>query len=76
MNTIKELENWMLENNIKNTFTPSVRYVTDEDVGLEEVSGFYIWYFVERGERENLEYFKSEKEAAEFVKDYILKNKR
>lgn len=76
MNTIKELEKWMSENNIRDTYTPNARYVTDEGVGLEEVSGFYIWYFVERGERENLEYFKSEKEAAEFVKDYILKNNK
>jgi hypothetical protein len=65
--TISELENWMSENGIKNTFTPKSRFITDEGLGLEIVDGLYIWYFIERGERQNIEYFKSEKDAAEFV---------
>ncbi|MXN92742.1 hypothetical protein GR160_16050 [Flavobacterium sp. Sd200] len=75
MTTIKELENWMLENNMKNTFTPDARFVTDEGEGLEVISGLYIWYYIERGERQNLEYFKSEKDAVRFLYNYLIQNK-
>ena len=75
MTTFKKLEKWMLDNNIQNTFTPEARFVTDEGLGLEEVSGLYIWYFIERGERQNLDYFKSEEEAVRFVRNYIENNR-
>lgn len=75
MTTFKELEKWMLDNNIQNTFTPEARFVTDEGLGLEEVSGLYIWYFIERGERQNLDYFKSEEAAVRFVSNYIENNR-
>ena len=44
MNTIDELESWMDENDIKNTYTPNARYLTDEGVGLEILNGIFIWY--------------------------------
>ncbi|MFN8296076.1 MAG: hypothetical protein U0T69_07760 [Chitinophagales bacterium] len=71
VSTISELENWMSENGIKNTFTSNNRFVSDEGLGLEVVDGLYIWYFVERGERQNLEYFNSEKDAVEFVYEFL-----
>ena len=49
MNTIVELENWMLKNNIKNTFTPNHRYLTDIGEGLEnlkkltQLKRLFIW---------------------------------
>ena len=73
MNTIKELENWMLENNIVNNYTPNNRYVTDEGEGLEEIDGLYIWYYIESGDRNNLEYFITEKEAVNYVYEYLKK---
>jgi hypothetical protein len=74
MVTFKELEEWMLQNNIENTFTPGSRYVTDEGEGLEEITGLFIWYYIERGERNNLKYFKSEAEAVQFLYQYLLTN--
>ena len=71
--TIKELEDWMYQNNIKNTFTPNFRYVTDIGEGLENLSGLYVWYCIdERGNRTDIKYFNSEKEAVLFLIDYIV----
>jgi hypothetical protein len=76
MNTIKEIENWMLSENINNTFTSSGRYVTDIGEGLENVYGLYIWYNNdEKGNRTDLEFFKNEKEAVQFLHEYLLKLK-
>jgi hypothetical protein len=75
MHTIKELEEWMRTNNIRNTFTPSVRYRTDEGEGLEEISGMYVWYSNEKGQRHDLQHFKSEAEAVQYLQNYLLKKK-
>ena len=71
ISTISELENWMSKNGIKNTFTPKNRFVSDEGLGLEIIDGLYILYFIERGERQNIEYFKTEKDVAEFIFDFL-----
>jgi hypothetical protein len=76
MDTIKELENWIEKKGIKNTYTPKHRYVTDEDLGLEEINGIFIWYYIERGVRTDLEFFKNEKDAVQFVYEYLIKNER
>lgn len=76
METIKELENWIEENNIKNTYTPNFRYVSDEGLGLEDLYGTYVWYFNERGIRSDLRIFKTEKETVEFVFEYLNKHER
>lgn len=75
ISTIKELEDWMSENCIKNKITPGHRFETDDGVGLEKYGNLYIWYHSERGEKENLNYFNTEKEAAEFVYEYLRKDK-
>ena len=76
MKTLLELENWMLNNDIKNTFTPDFRYLTDIGEGLEDLNGLYVWYSIdEKGNRTNIEFFKSEKDAVQFVLEY-LKNER
>jgi hypothetical protein len=77
MDTIKELESWMLNNNIKNTFTSNHRYLTDIGEGLENVDSLYIWYSIdEKGNRSNIEFFKSEKDAVQFVFEYLINNER
>jgi hypothetical protein len=75
ISTIKELENWMAENCMTNLITPGNRFETDEGVGLEKYGNLYIWYHSERGEKENLNYFNSEKEAVDFVYEYLRKDK-
>ena len=50
MNTIIELENWMINNNIKNFYLPNNKrnkYVTDIGEGLEDVHGLYIFYSID-----------------------------
>ena len=75
MNTIIELEEWMLNRNIKNTFTPKNRYLTDIGEGLENLNGLYVWYSIdEKGNRTDIQFFKSEKGAAQFVFEYLVKN--
>ena len=75
ISTIKELEDWMVENCMNNKITPGNRFETDDGVGLEKYGDLYIWYHSERGEKENLKYFNTEKEAVEFVYEYVRKNK-
>ena len=58
--TILELEKWMTKNGIKNTFTPGNRFESDEGLGLEIVSGLYVWYHSEGGQRDDLKYFCTE----------------
>ncbi|MFY7987701.1 MAG: hypothetical protein ACOVNP_02375 [Flavobacterium sp.] len=77
MNTIIELEEWMLNNNIKYTFTPKHRYLTDIGEGLENLNGLYVWYSIdEKGNRSDIQFFKSEKEAVQFVFEYLVKNEK
>ena len=77
MNTIFELDEWMLNNNIKNTFTPNHRYLTDIGEGLENLNGLYVWYSIdEKGNRINIEFFKSEKDAVLYVFEYLMKNEK
>ena len=73
INTIKELEDWMSENNIKNTYTPSARYVTDEGEGLEVVYGTFIWYYIEKGNRTDLHHFENESEAVKYIYNYLIR---
>jgi hypothetical protein len=75
ISTIKELEDWMVENCMNNKITPGNRFETDDGVGLEKYRDLYIWYHSERGEKENLNYFNTEKEATEFLYEYLRKDK-
>ena len=75
ISTIKELEEWMSENCVENRITPGHRYETDDGVGLEKYRNLYIWYHSEWGEKENLNYFDTEKEATEFLYEYLRKDK-
>lgn len=75
ISTIKELEDWMVENCMNNKITPGNRFETDDGVGLEKYGDLYIWYNSERGEKENLNYFNTEKEATEFLYEYLRKDK-
>jgi len=60
---------------MNNKVTPGNRFITDEGVGLEKYGDLYIWYHSERGEKENLKYFKTEKDATDFLYEYLRKDK-
>jgi hypothetical protein len=80
MNTILELENWMLNNDIKIIYLPNNKrnkFVTDIGEGLEDINGLYVWYYNdERGNRTDIKIFKSEKDAVQYVFEYLMKNEK
>ena len=77
MNTIIELENWIINNNVKNFYLPNNKrnkYVTDIGKGLEEVHDLYVFYSIdEKGSRYDEKFFKSELDAVQFIYEYLLK---
>lgn len=75
MKTIIELEDWMSKNEITNTFTPKFRYRTDEGLGLEKLNDKYVLYFIEKGNRQDIEFFNHEIDAVNYIYNY-LKNER
>jgi hypothetical protein len=80
MEKFDELEIWMLNNNINDIYLPKNKrnkYVTDIGEGLEDIHGLYVWYYNdERGNRTDIKYFKSEKDAVQFVFEYLMKNEK
>lgn len=80
MEKIDELEIWMLNNNINDIYLPKNKrnkFVTDIGEGLEDIHGLYVWYYNdERGNRKDIKYFKSEKDAVQFVFEYLIKNEK
>lgn len=75
MSTIKDLEKWLAENCIKNTFTPGNRYETDDGFGIENYNGMFIWYQTERGQKENIKYSITEKEIVDYAFEIIKNDK-
>lgn len=80
MEKIDELEIWMLNNNINDIYLPKNKrnkYVTDIGEGLEDIHGLFVWYYNdERGNRTDIKYFKSEKDAVQFVFEYLMNNEK
>jgi hypothetical protein len=74
LDTIIELEKWLIDNNVNNSYTSKHRFITDIGEGLEELDGLYIWYLIdEKGNRTNIEFFKNEKDAVNYVHQYLIK---
>jgi len=73
MKTIIKLEDWMFKNKITNTITPKFRYRTDEGLGLEKLNGKYIWYFIEKGVRQDIKFFEHEIDAVKYIYNYLKK---
>ncbi|WP_116109362.1 hypothetical protein [Lewinella sp. IMCC34191] len=73
--TQSELEKWMKENCYNfNSYSINGRTIS-EGFGIEDWGGLFIWYYTERGERNNLDYFQSEKEAIEYAYEKIISDK-
>ena len=77
MNTINELKNWIEANKMNDIYLPNNqnnKYVTDIGEGLEDVHGLFIWFSVDdKGNRSDIEFFKSEKDAVQFAYRKLLK---
>lgn len=65
------LERWMKENCF-NFETYSINgNAIHEGFGIDRIGGLFAWYYTERGEKNNLKYFQSEKEIIEFAYNEI-----
>lgn len=75
MKTINELEKFLKEN------YPELNYFVignygkygNDGFGLEKFGSLFVWFYYERNNRENLKYFRTEKEAVDFVLSEIEK---
>ncbi len=70
-----ELENWMSENCFNfNSYSINGNSIY-EGFGIDKSGGLFIWYYVERGKRDNLKYFNSENEIVEHAFNQIKSDK-
>ena len=69
-NTIAALEKWITKNNYNNSYGVGNRKVYDGFV-LEKTENGFVWYYTERGTREDLNFFETEKEAVDFAVNWI-----
>ena len=70
-----ELENWMKENCFNfNSYSINGNSIY-EGFGIDKTGGLYIWYYTERGQKNNLNYFKSEPEIVEYAFNQIKSDK-
>lgn len=73
--TISELQKYM-EDECYNFASYSIAgNIIYEGFGLEKSGSLYIWFYTERGNKENLHYFNSEKEAVEYAFHHIKSDK-
>ena len=72
--TIKELDDWMTENCYADNYGIGDRSI-HEGYGLDNFGSLYVWYYTERGARENVNYFQTEKEAVDFAFKKITSDK-
>ncbi len=65
--TVIELEKWLKENCYPmNSYSINGNAIY-EGFGLENNGGLFQWFYTERGDKQTLEYFATEKEAVEYA---------
>ena len=70
-----ELENWMKENCYNfNSYSINGNFIW-EGFGIDKNGPLYLWYYTERGQKDTLELFKTEKEIVEFAFNQIKSDK-
>ncbi len=66
-----DLIKWMEDNCYNfNSYSINGNFIY-EGYGIEKNGNLYSWYYTERGQRENLKYFSTEKEAVNFAFEQI-----
>jgi hypothetical protein len=73
--TIRELKDYMDKNCYNNNFYSIDGNVIFEGFGIDKFGELFIWYYTERGEKENLELFKTEREVVEYAYKIIKDDK-
>ncbi|WP_374460023.1 hypothetical protein [Chryseobacterium taeanense] len=73
--TLHELEYWMKENcfNFKG-YSIGGNHIY-EGFGIEQSGDYFIWYYTERGQKQNLKHFKTEAEIVEYAFNQIKSDK-
>lgn len=74
LTTIAQLDAWMTENCYNNSYGIGSRIITS-GYGLGKSGNRFVWYCLERGQQQDLQYFKTEKEAVEFAFKKITSDK-
>ena len=70
-----ELKNWMKENCFNlNSYSINGNSIY-EGYGIDNSGGLFVWYYTERGQKDNLKYFKSEPEIVEHAFNQIKSDK-
>ncbi|MES2331248.1 MAG: hypothetical protein V4539_16715 [Bacteroidota bacterium] len=72
--TIEQLDEWLTANCFNDSYAIGNRIV-HEGFGLDTFGSLYVWYYTERGERTNFNYFQTEKEAVAFAFEKITSDK-
>ncbi|GAB4031965.1 hypothetical protein [Spirosoma jeollabukense] len=74
LSTVRQLDEWMTENCYDDTYAIGSRRI-HEGYGLDKAGSQYVWYYTERGKRQNLNYFQTEQEAVDFAFKTITADK-
>jgi len=72
--TIQQLDDWMTWNCYNDNYGIGNRNIL-EGCGLDTFGSLYVWYYTERGQRQNLTYFQTEKAAVEYAFKEITSDK-
>lgn len=72
--TIQQLDDWMTARCYNDSYAIGSRII-HEGYGLAKADTLYVWYYTERGERNNLNYFTTEQEAVDFAFTAIVADK-
>ena len=65
--TEKEPERWMKDNGYHFNGYSINGNAIDEGFGIDRSGGLLIWYYTERGKKDNQKYFQTENEAVAFA---------
>lgn len=72
--TIIQLDEWMTANCYNDSYGIGNRNI-HEGYGLDIFGSLYVWYYTERGQRDNLKYFRTEKEAVAYALEQMRADK-
>ena len=74
LSTIKQLDEWMATNCYNDSYGVGNRNI-HEGYGLVATGNQFVWYYTERGTKDYLKYFDTEKEAVEYAFEKITSDK-
>lgn len=64
--TIKQLDEWMTLHCYNDSYGIGNRNI-HEGYGLDTVGSLYVWYYTERGHKDNIRFFQTEEAAVDFA---------